>query len=103
MGLDASVMCRCFAEGKVALPTFAKQVKIDEEGFLNLDLPSDENGALHMRFYQWMETACQHHRMTLANEHIGNWAAYRSFQHAMEIAGLQHFPTLKLQLPQSNG
>jgi hypothetical protein len=102
MGLDASVMCRCLVDGKVALPRFAKSVKIDEEGYLGLDLP-EENGRLHMRFHQWMANACAHPRMIYSNEHIGNWTQYRSFQQALGIAGWQHFPTLKAELPQSNG
>lgn len=102
MGLDASVMCRCLADGKVALPKFARGVHINEEGYLELDAP-DEKAALHMRFHQWLNDACPHPRMLFVNEHIGNWTDYRSFQQALEIAGWQHFPTMKSQLPQSNG
>src|SRR5882724_11934797 len=102
MGLDASVMCRCLADGKIALPKFAKAVKIDQDGYLSLDLHEENNG-LQMRFLQWMADACIHPRMIYANEHIGNWTQYRSFQQAVGIAGWQNFPTLKSQLPQGNG
>jgi len=102
MGLDASVMCRCLADGKIALPKFAGSVHVDADGYLALDAP-DEKGALHMRFHDWMSNACQHPRMLFAREHIGNWTSYRSFQQALGIAGWQHFPALKSELPQSNG
>src|SRR5882672_7915636 len=102
MGLDASVMCRCLADSKVALPKFAKSVKIDEEGYLHLD-ESDSRNGLHMRFHEWMYKACAHPRMMISNEHIANWTSYRSFQQVLGVAGWQHFPTLQSELPSSNG
>jgi hypothetical protein len=103
MGMDATVMCRCLADGKVVLPRFAKRVIVDEEGFLGLDLPPEEKTGLQMRFYQWMANACEHQRMIYVHAHVGNWTSYRSFQQALRKSGIQNFPVLQAELPNSNG
>ena len=41
--------------------------------------------------------------MEIASEYVSNWGGYRSFQQALEVAGWKHFPTLKIELPESNG
>ena len=100
MGVGASVMCRCYQDGKVALPKFAKAANIDEEGYLNL--PFDVDTTLYMQFDRWMNAACAHPKMTLVYENISNWTGYRSFQQALSFAGWEHFPALEAELPQSN-
>lgn len=102
MGLDASVMCTCYAEGKIKTPPNADRVHVDEEGFLSLDLPWEGHTAEHIAFMDWTMIACAHPRMEAAHEHIGNWATYRLFQEALGDAGWDHFPTLRRTLPNNN-
>lgn len=98
MGLSLSVMCRCFFEGK-ARPPFPDQIVVDEDGFLALKIPDQGKRNL---FSDWVESGCEHPRMTYASQLI-NWTAYRSFQQALEVAGWEHFPTLRSELPNVNG
>lgn len=103
MGLDATVMCNCFKEGKTSEPPFPQdQLYVDGEGFLHVrtDDPTDLK---HRRLYEWMQTACQHPGLNFARERISNWGGYRLFQEAMATVGWDRFPTLKAELPSSNG
>ena len=45
---------------------------------------------------------CPHEDRLLAVEEVGNWAAYRGFQHALSRIGWQHFPVLHAVLPRAN-
>ena len=103
MGLDATVMCNCFREGKTTPPPFPRDwLEIDEEGYLNLveEYDSAENWGKH---YAWQQSCCQHEGMDFACEHISNWAGYRQFQAALGEVGWQYFPVLEEQLPNANG
>lgn len=103
MGLDATVMCNCYKGGVISTPPFAEHIFLDDEGYLNLDLPFNENPQLHNQFYQWIRTACTHEDMNFANEHISNWTGYRSFKQAVGNIGWHNFPVLHQQLPRFNG
>lgn len=103
MGINASVMCTCFKEGKVKPPPFLEYVKIDNEGYLNLDLPYEGNETEHATFSEWFENACEHPEMGLVSEYISNWGGYRLFQQALAESGWHHYPTLKTELPEANG
>lgn len=103
MGLDASVICRCFAEGRFSPFPLIEHVKLDEEGYLNLDLPYGDSPDNYQLFRQWIDSACEHPRMRLASEYISNWTGYRSFQQTLAVAGWEHFPALKAELPENNG
>ncbi|CAN98707.1 MULTISPECIES: hypothetical protein [Sorangium] len=103
MGLDATVMCRCWLDGTTRTPPpHAEHVGFDEEGQLCLTLPEERQDA-HDAFYAWMEDCCPHPRMWLASEWISNWAGLRAFQAALDRIGWQHFPTLQAELPAANG
>ena len=103
MGLDATVMCRCWLDGTTRTPPpHADHVGFDEEGQLCLTLPEERRDA-HDAFYAWMEDCCPHPRMCLASEWISNWAGLRAFQAALARIGWQHFPTLQAELPAANG
>lgn len=103
MGLDASVMCNCFREGRTSTPPFPREwFEIDKQGYFGLkaEYDSDENWAAQ---YQWSQSCCKHKGMYLAWQRISNWAGYRLFQRALQEIGSQYFPVLTAQLPNSNG
>lgn len=103
MGLDATVMCNCFRDGKTTLPPFPRDwFETDEEGYINLkrEHNSDENW---VEQYAWEQSCCEHEGMDFACERIPNWTGYRQFQAALGEIGWQKFPVLKQQLPNANG
>jgi len=103
MGLNASVMCACYSKGLIPRPAFAHHLIVDEDGYLNLDLPFDGNEALYEQFDVWVQSACSHPGIQYAFVSVGTWAAYRSFMQALADLGWQRFPVLRQQLPQANG
>ncbi|MEW4453182.1 hypothetical protein AB1L30_10940 [Bremerella sp. JC817] len=103
MGLDATVMCNCFRDGKTKPPPFPSEwLEVDNEGYINLkkEHNSGENWAKH---YEWGQSCCGHKGMDFARERISNWTGYRQFQEALGEVGWQHFRVLKEQLPNANG
>jgi len=103
MGLDATVMCNCFRDGKTTPPPFPREwLEVDDEGYINLknEHNSDDNWAKH---YEWEQSCCEHEGMDFACERISNWTGYRQFQAALGAVGWQHFPVLEEQLPNANG
>jgi hypothetical protein len=103
MGLVASVMCSCFADGLTEKPPFADRVRLDQSGFLTLDLPYENNEDKHHLFDKWLATACKHPNMESVSEVISNWSGYRSFQETLEATEQSRFPTFKAELPDGNG
>lgn len=103
MGLDASVMCHCFRDGKTTDPPVPREwLEVDEEGYLNLKEPHD-TAKYWSSVYQWEQSCCEHEGMCFASEHISNWTGYRLFQEALGEVGWEHFPVLREQLPNANG
>lgn len=103
MGLDASVMCNCFRDGRATPPPFPLEwLEVDVEGYLNLKQghDTDENW---LSQYEWEQSCCEHEGMAFASEHISNWPGYRLFQAALGEVGWEYFPVLKEQLPNVNG
>lgn len=104
MGLDASVLCNCWKEGRIKPPPFpAEFIGFDEEGYLELKVAWEGNQEMHDAFDKWQHTCCEHEDMRAADEWVSNWFAYRYFQHALERAGWEKFPALKTGLPEANG
>jgi hypothetical protein len=104
MGLDASVLCTCYREGRTTLPPFNPELLVfDEDGWPTLDLPYHRNEELYGRFDSWLCTCCQHEDMEAARVRISNWGGYRAFQAALAQAGWEQFPTLHQELPDANG
>jgi hypothetical protein len=97
MGLVIRVSCRCFVEGKTQ-PPFSGPIKVDEYGSAYLDLPWESNEEKHILFNRWLDSGCEHEQMSYASDVI-QWSVYRSFQHALEAAGWEHFPTLRAEMP----
>jgi len=103
MGLDASVMCNCFQEGKTKKPPFPQDwLEVDSEGYFNL-LKEHDTDANYFRFNEWEKDCCPHGDLEFASERISNWGGYRLFQTALREIGLEHFPALQAELPNVNG
>lgn len=102
MGLDASVMCNCYREGKAKPCPFPAYFYVDEDGFPSLRLAHDYNEDKFEAFDEWLATCCQHPHMDYAAVFISNWKGYRSFLQALEQVGWERFPTLHAELPDGN-
>ncbi len=104
MGLDASVMCNCFWEGRTTPPPVPMTLIRLENGFLTLDLPYDGNEDVYLKFDVWsVSKVCEHlEGMDYACVWVANWHSYRLFQRALRHVGLEHFPVLSVELPNSN-
>jgi hypothetical protein len=98
MGLDGSVMCRCYAEGKVKPLPFSGKIIQSEDG-LDLDEPYEGNEERYQQFHEWVKTACEHPFMHLVCE-SWSWSGVWIFRQTLEFAGRQHFPTLLRVLPE---
>lgn len=111
MGLDASVMCNCYKEGRTSIPPVPIELIYfdDKQYHLALNLPWEWEGnedkyfLFDNLFDNWMENACEHEGMNYACVWVSNWSGYRTFQQALGQVGWQHFPTLKAELPNANG
>src|SRR5436309_15439659 len=102
MGWDASVMCNCWKEGKTTPPPVRSElIHLDEEGYLALALPWEGNEDKHEAFHEWQRDCCAHEGMAYAKEWFASYFSYRYFQHALQRAGWEHFPALKIGLPES--
>ena len=88
MGLDASVMCRCWAEGRTKPPPCdPAELHVDEDGYLSLIGARRDDEKLQDALWAWEETACEHPGMDAASERISNWSGYRQFQEALAHGG----------------
>jgi hypothetical protein len=104
MGLDASVMCNCYRQGLASPPPVSPDlIEVDDEGYLSLAVPYDDNDELYFLFADWKQHACLHSDMEYASVRVANWTGYRAFQQALARIGQEHFPTLQAELPNSNG
>lgn len=102
MGLDASVMCNCYKQGKTTPCPFPEYFYVDAEGFPTLDLPFEGNEDKFEELDEWLATCCEHPHMDYAAVYVANWKGYRSFREALEQIGWEHFPVLEAELPHSN-
>lgn len=117
MGLDATVRCRCFEEGKLKPgPVPMSDVYVDEEGYLSshkLDAArrrftyrqfDARYGDLQRKFMHWAESCCEHAGGDYCSEWVSNWAGCAEFESLVEDAGGEaEFPLLSKLLPQANG
>jgi hypothetical protein len=103
MGLDATVSCNCFKEGRTTQPPIPPDwLYLDDEGYWSCR-PEHEAEYSWPEFYRWKQTCCEHEGMNYARERISNWAGYRLFQEALEKIGWDNFPILRSELPSVNG
>ncbi len=102
MGLDASVMCNCYRDGKTTVCPFPDDFYIDEEGFPVLRLGDFDDEEKSDQFDTWLATCCEHPDMDYRSVFVANWRGYRSFLDALEQLGWDHFPILHAELPDGN-
>jgi hypothetical protein len=100
MGLEASVMCTCYARGIAAPFPFPERLVMNSDGFPDL-LPSPgADPEEDMRLLAtWMADACEHPGMTAARAYVSNWADYRAFLAALGNTTPEAFNTLIRELP----
>jgi hypothetical protein len=71
----ASVMCRCFADGRATPPaTLASLIMMDQDGFLALSCPRAEHEALHDAFEMWRMEACEHFDMAYVEATVSGYS-----------------------------
>jgi len=103
VGLDATVMCRCFEAGLTTEPPFPREwLHVDSENYLSLR-PEHDTQDQWARLYEWAQTCCEHEGMNLASEHISNLAGFELFREALEKLGWEHFPVLARELSNEHG
>ncbi|WUH98725.1 hypothetical protein OHR68_35275 [Spirillospora sp. NBC_00431] len=96
MGIDASVRCTCYEDGKAEPPPVP--VRVDEHDEIRAVEPADSGALL-----DWRRSACEHPWMRAVELSLG-WAWVRSFRDALEDAGgAGRYPTLLANLPEWNG
>ncbi|MCS6834962.1 MAG: hypothetical protein NZ750_02965 [Anaerolineae bacterium] len=103
MGIQASVMCRCYALGQTSPCPYPEALQADPAAMpsLRLDFDDlDEAAEAQERFLAWLERCCPHPRMEQRREFIASWRGYRRFVEALEQLGEDAFPLLYEQLPE---
>ncbi|MBL8164129.1 MAG: hypothetical protein JNJ61_19225 [Anaerolineae bacterium] len=102
MGLDASVMCNCYREGRTSPCPFPDDLYIDEDGFpaLRINRPDEESRS--EVFDAWLSHCCEHPNMDYAAVFVAKWQGYNAFRRALEEIGWEQFPVLKAHLPEHN-
>jgi hypothetical protein len=105
MGLNASVRCRCWEDGKTSRCPLPDRVRVStEDDCLEIDLPWKGNEQVHETFDAWVDNGCGHPRMRFVDGvHIGNWGSFRRFQAALRSFCGERFGHLLACLPDSNG
>ena len=104
MGLDASVTCACFRQGRIVSP-FPAHTFINDDGELALDFPELGHEDEYARFHEWLGTGavCEHPGMEYVTLRISTWPGVRHLQSALKEAGWDQFPMLHAYLPIANG
>ena len=70
MGLDATVKCNCYRDGKVNNPPpYPELVKMDTDGSVYISTDDDKK---YFEFEKWKKTACEHEDMVLIHCRLGN-------------------------------
>jgi hypothetical protein len=100
MSLLGFVSCRCWQDGLTAPPpALAKEIGF-RDGAVCLLLPWPEWQTKYREVDEWKATACPHPNMDYVKRYVCNWPRYRKFQTALGTAGWEHFPTLRVELPE---
>ena len=118
MGLEATVRCRCFEEGKLTpFPLPSGDLYIDDEECLasctlnhaQAKYEHDQEafdrcfGDLQLAFEQWVDHACEHERGEYLREQVCGRAGIDEFAERMErLGGAAKFPLLARMLPREN-
>lgn len=102
MGLDASVMCTCYQQGKTTPCPFPQDFYVDEDGFPAVRITPADPDSKSDEFDAWLAECCPHPFMDFFSTYIADWNDYRALVAALEQLGWEHFPTLHQQLPSEN-
>lgn len=102
MGLDASVMCNCYRDGKATACPFPEDFYVDEDGFPAVRIADFDDSEKSDEFDEWLATCCEHPNMDYRSVFIANWRGYQSFRDALGQFGWDHFPILYAELPAGN-
>ena len=117
MGLDASVRCRCFEEGRLSEPPVPlEDLYLDADGYLaskTLDAAREKfdyrrfearYGLLERAFSAWLEHPCAHDHGEYRTSWVSNWSGCHEFEETVEeLGGEREFPLLSHLLPKDNG
>jgi hypothetical protein len=96
VGLDASVACRCLADGLAEPPPVA--IRFDQDGW-----PAPVDARHDGVFAAWLAAACEHPQLELAVERIGDWSAVATLARVLELALPGRTPVLLAELPWGSG
>lgn len=99
MGINATVMCNCYREGRARPCPVPEHFYYDPSVTPSLDLDVAGHEEEHARFKSWLLEACPHPYMVYASEFISSWRGFRTFSDAVEELGVGQFPMLNAQLP----
>ena len=117
MGLDGTVRCRCFEEGRLRPgPVPLEDVYVDEEGYLASRMLDEARERLTRRqfdaryadleraFDDWLSSCCEHEDGDLCSEHVANWSGCAELRELVDRAGGdKSYPLLSELLPDGNG
>jgi hypothetical protein len=82
MGLDATVYCRCFEQGRLGNPPLPEWgVGVSEEGFRT---PSTDDLELEAAFDAWNQHACEHEDGVAMHHWLGNIARIDHLRETLE-------------------
>ncbi|MFC9976599.1 hypothetical protein ACFVH6_37445 [Spirillospora sp. NPDC127200] len=96
MGIQVSVRCTCYEDGKAAPPPVP--VRVDEHDEICAVDP-----AAHGALLDWRRSGCEHPWMGVVERSLG-WGWVRSFRDALEDSGgADQYPVLLANLPEWNG
>lgn len=103
MGITASVMCRCYQEGRTTPCPFPDQFVADPQAMPSLEWSyepdEDEAAEAYEELQAWLATCCPHPNLIYAQEFIASWKGYQAFSDALEELGAGRFPHLMAHLP----
>jgi hypothetical protein len=101
MGLDATVMCNCYREGRASEPPVPRAcLHLDETGLWVSGEGDTEE--MQEKVEQWQQSACGHEGMFYLALTVANWPHYRAFLRVLERVGEDRVPALWAALPLDN-
>lgn len=104
MGLDASVMCNCYRDGKAKPCPFPDLYYVDDDGFpaVRLDMNDAYNEEKSDEFDAWLASCCEHPYMDQSSVYLADWRGYHAFVDALKQGGEGLFSALLAALPDEN-
>jgi hypothetical protein len=106
VGLDATVLCTCYEDGRTTEPPVPRDRLVLGDGDLwvssGADADIEEVEEMDEKVQEWRGSACKHPHLYYADEVIANWNWYGNFLRVLGRLGWDHFPTLEVELPVSN-